>query len=125
MGYIRQTIAQLRQLWGRLSRTQQLAVIGIAAGALVFSFIYLRMSGQQTYVVAYTNLDPKDSSAVADQLKANNIPYQVTPDGTTVKVPSANLADARLKLAAKGLPQGGAVGFELFDKTSFGVTDFV
>ncbi len=124
MGYIRQTIAQLRQLWGRLSRTQQLAVIGIAAGALVFSFIYLRMSGQQTYVVAYTNLDPKDSSAVADQLKANNIPYQVTPDGSTVKVPPANLADARLKLAAKGLPQGGAVGFELFDKTSFGVTDF-
>src|SRR5581483_12477061 len=95
MGFIRQTFAQLRQLWGRLSRTQQLALIGIAAGALVFSFVYLRMSGQQTFVVAYTNLDPKDSSAVADQLNANNIPHQVTPDDTTVKVPPANLADAR------------------------------
>src|SRR3712207_8345412 len=37
----------------------------------------------------------------------------------------SKLADARLKLAAKGLPQGGSVGFELFDKTSFGQTDFV
>lgn len=125
MGFLAQTSTQLRQLWARLSRTQQVALIGIGVGALVFAFMFMRMGGSQTYVTAFTSLDPKDASAVTDQLKADKIPYQVTPDGTTVKVPSANLADARMKLAAKGLPQGGQVGFELFDKTSFGVTDFV
>jgi flagellar M-ring protein FliF len=118
-------ILQLRNLWGRLSRIQQMALIGVAGGAIVFTFIMLNMGGQQSYVTAFTNLDPKDSAATIEQLAADKIPYQTNSDGTTIKVPAANLADARLKLAAKGLPQGGAVGFELFDKTSFGVTDFV
>jgi flagellar M-ring protein FliF len=126
MGSLGPIVAQLRSLWGRLSRTQQMALIGIAGGALVFSFIILKMGGgTQTYVTAFTNLDPKDSNAAVEQLKADGIPYQVSPDGGTIKVPSDKLADARLKLAAKGLPQGGSVGFELFDKTSFGQTDFV
>ncbi|MBI2761783.1 MAG: flagellar M-ring protein FliF [Chloroflexi bacterium] len=117
-------IAQLRRLWSRLGRGQQMALIGVAGGALVFAFIFLNMGNKQTFVTAFTNLDPKDSAAAAEQLKADKIPYEVTPDGGTIKVTPDKLADARLKLAAKGLPQGGAVGFELFDKTSFGITDF-
>jgi flagellar M-ring protein FliF len=126
MASVTQMTASLRQLWARLSRTQQMALIGIAGGALVFAFIFFKLGGAQpAYVTAFTNLDPKDSAAVVEQLKADGIPSEVTPDGSTVKVPSNRLADARLRLAAKGLPQGGSVGFELFDKTSFGVTDFV
>jgi flagellar M-ring protein FliF len=124
MAFLGQTSSQLRQLWERLGRGQRMALVAIGVGAVVFALIFLRMGGQQSYVTAFTNLDPKDSSAAADQLKADAIPYQVTPDGTTIKVASNRLADARLKLAAKGLPHGGAVGFELFDKSSFGVTDF-
>jgi flagellar M-ring protein FliF len=124
MGSFGPLITQVRRLWGRLGRTQQMALIGVAGGALVFAFIFLNMGKQQTYVTAFTNLDLKDSAATTEQLKADGIPYQVSADGSTIKVVSEKLADARLKLAAKGLPQGGAVGFELFDKTSFGVTDF-
>lgn len=118
-------VAQLRELWMRLGRTQQIALVGIGGGALVFAFIFLNMGRSRSYVTAFTDLDPKDSAAAADELKADKIPYQVSADGGTIKVAPDKLADARLKLAAKGLPQGGAVGFELFDKTSFGVTDFV
>lgn len=125
MGSFTQATAHVRRLWSRLSRMQQMALIAIVAGAVVFGFLLLRMGGPQPYAVAFTNLDPKDAAASGDALKSAAIPYQVTPDGTTIKVPSSRLADARLKLASKGLPQGGAVGFELFDKTSFGITDFV
>lgn len=118
-------LTRLRQLWSRLGRGQQMALIGLGGGALVFAFLFLNMGSKPVYVTAFTNLDAKDSSAAVDQLTADGIAYQVTPDGSTIKVPPDKLADARLKLAAKGLPQGGAVGFELFDKTSFGVTDFV
>lgn len=126
MASVTRMTASLRQLWSRLGRTQQMALIGIGGGAIVFAFIFLQMGGgQPAYSTAFTNLDPKDSAAATEELKASGIPYEVTPDGTSIKVPTDKLADARLKLAAKGLPQGGAVGFELFDKTSFGVTDFV
>ncbi len=120
-----QIVAQVLQLWGRLGRGQKAAIGAIAVGAVVFSFILMQMGGSTTYVTAFTNLDPKDSNAIIEQIKADKVPYQLSTDGTTIKVPPTNLADARLKLAAKGLPQGGAVGYELFDKTSFGVTDFV
>lgn len=117
---------QLRTLWSRLGRGRQMTVGGIGVGAVVFLVILTQMgSGQQTYITAFTNLDPRDSNAVVEELKAASIPYQLSADGGTIKVPPEKLADARLKLAAKGLPTGGAVGFELFDKTSFGVTDFV
>lgn len=118
-------INRFRQLWSRLGRGQQMALIGVSGGALVFAFIFVNMGSKPVYVTAFTNLDPKDSAAVVEQLQADGIAYEVTPDGSTIKVAPAKLADARLKLAAKGLPQGGSVGFELFDKTSFGVTDFV
>lgn len=125
MGSSNAMLGQLRALWGRLGRTQRMALVGVAGGALVFGFIFLNMGRTQTFVTAFTNLDPKDSAAVVEQLKADGIAYQTSADGSTVKVPAEKLADARLKMAAKGLPAGGAVGFELFDKTSFGVTDFV
>ncbi|MFN8559151.1 MAG: flagellar basal-body MS-ring/collar protein FliF [Dehalococcoidia bacterium] len=125
MGSAQQISAQLRRLWARLGRTQRMALIGVAGGAAVFAILFLNVRATPTYVTAFTNLDPKDSNAAVEQLKAENIPHQVAADGTTIKVAPDRLADARMKLAAKGLPKDGAVGFELFDKTSFGVTDFV
>ena len=125
MEFLTQAVAHVKRLWNRLSRMQQTGLIAIAVGAVVFAVLMLRMNGPQPYVIAFTNLDPKDAAASGDALKAAGVPYQVAPDGTTIKVPQDKLATARLDLAAKGLPQGGAVGFELFDKTSFGVTDFV
>jgi flagellar M-ring protein FliF len=125
MGTMPAVVSQIGRLWGRLSRVQRVALIGTAGGALAFAFLFLSLGRQQTFVTAFTNLDTKDSAAVVEQLKANKIPYEVSADGSTIKVPPRHLADARLKLAAKGLPAGGQVGFELFDKTSFGVTDFV
>jgi flagellar M-ring protein FliF len=126
MGSIAPLIAQVRTLWGRLSRSQQLALIGVAGGALVFAFIFMKMAGGPgAYVTAFTNLDPKDASPATEELKAQGIPFKVENGGATITVPANRATDAKLKLSAKGLPQGGQVGFELFDKTSFGVTDFV
>ncbi|MDA8218729.1 MAG: flagellar basal-body MS-ring/collar protein FliF, partial [Dehalococcoidales bacterium] len=51
-------------------------------------------------------------------------PYQLAADGTTVRVPASKVYEVRLQLAAEGLPTGGAVGFELFDRTNLAVTDF-
>ena len=94
-------------------RLGSVALIGVAGGALVFAFIFMSMGRSQSYVTAFTKLDPQDSNAAVEALKAEGIPYQLSADGSTIKVAADRLADARLKLSAKGLPQGGAVGFEL------------
>jgi flagellar M-ring protein FliF len=77
------------------------------------------------YQVLFSNLSPEDAGEMANKLKEKKVPYQVTGGGTTLLVPREQVYDLRLTLAADGLPKGGGVGFEVFDRTNFGVTDFV
>jgi flagellar M-ring protein FliF len=67
----------------------------------------------------------KDASAVISHLQTLNIPHQVTAGGTAVQVPTNMVHKIRMDLAGKGLPSGDGVGFEIFDKGQFGLSDFV
>ncbi|MEO8540267.1 MAG: flagellar basal-body MS-ring/collar protein FliF, partial [bacterium] len=87
-------------------------------------FIFLT-SKSPTMVVAFTGLAPEDSAAIADQLSSDGIPYKIEGGGSSVSVPANKVAESRIKLAQAGLPKGGAIGLEIFDKTNFGATDFV
>src|SRR5205823_3389556 len=115
----------LRLFWTHRGRADRIALIAIALVTAVAVGLFLKFGSATTYATAYAGMDPRDSAAAVAILKAQQIPYQVSADGGTLKVPADRLGDARLKLAAKGLPQGGGSGFELFDTTSFGQTDFV
>lgn len=98
------------------------ALLGMSiAGILVF-FLWARTA---EYQVLFSNLDQKDAAEVVEQLKARNIPYRLSADGATILVSSDHVHDARLQLASEGLPQGGSIGFELFDQTAIGTTNFV
>lgn len=85
--------------------------------------VTLLMSKGPEYQVLYAQLSPEDSGAVIEKLKEKRVPYKV--DGTTIAVPFDKVHETRMELAGEGLPQGGGIGFEIFDKTSFGVTEFV
>jgi len=98
------------------------ALLGMSiAGILVF-FLWARTA---EYQVLFSNLDQKDAAEVVEQLKTRNIPYRLSADGATILVGSDHVHEARLQLASEGLPQGGSIGFELFDQTAIGTTDFV
>lgn len=73
---------------------------------------------------AFTSLSPEDASAMSEKLKEDGIPFQLTNGGTTIEVPKEKIAETRVGLASSGLPKGGTTGYELFDKQSFGATDF-
>ena len=75
------------------------------------------------YQVLYSKLSGPDSGAVIDKLQEQSIPYKV--QGSTISVPAEKVYEVRMDLAGQGLPQSGGVGFEIFDNTSFGVTQFV
>jgi len=104
--------------------------LGIMAAILVglvlfFVFVSFRISAPEMTLL-YADLSSTDSGAIAAKLEENTIPYEVSPDGGRIIVPAPEVGRARLLLAEAGLPNGGSLGYEIFDKDSgFGTTNFV
>src|SRR2546423_12512316 len=91
----------------------------------VFAFIILRVTAPQMAPV-FTDLTPEDSAAIVKDLERQGIPYELKNDGAIVMVPRERMTRVRMKLAEGGLPKGGGVGYEIFDKSdTLGATSFV
>ncbi len=105
-----------------LSRKIALVAAGVVTLAL-FAVIIIQ-ARTADYQLLYGNLDNRDAASMVEWLTAQNIPYQLGNNGRNILIPSTNVHQTRLGLASAGLPQGGAVGFEIFDKQSFALTDF-
>src|SRR5436309_13570203 len=73
----------------------------------------------------FTNLSERDASAIVEALRAEKVPFTLDDGGHAVLVPAERLYELRLSLASRGLPEGGGVGFEIFDKQALGQTDFL
>jgi flagellar M-ring protein FliF len=74
--------------------------------------------------VLYSGLAADDAGAVINKLQEQGIPYEISGNGSVIKVPSNKVAELKIAMAAQGLPQSGTVGFEIFDKNTFGMTEF-
>jgi len=117
--------AQIMERWNELPRSRQAVLGGIAAITLIALYFIFIASSKPNMVVAYSGLAPEDSAAIADQLESDGVPYKLGGGGSTISVPANQAAEVRINLAAAGLPTGGSIGLEIFDKTNFGATDFV
>lgn len=103
---------------------RQLAVLAGIAAAVAIGLLVWSWSQQPGYVPVYSDLSDKDAAELADALRAADIPMKL--DGGKVTVPQAQLYDARLKLAAQGLPHGASEGFEAMQQDQgFGTSQFV
>ncbi|MCS6924359.1 MAG: flagellar basal-body MS-ring/collar protein FliF [Candidatus Binatia bacterium] len=79
---------------------------------------------RERYRPLFTNLSPQDAAAVMRELDAQKIPYLLRQEGSVIEVPEEVLYRTRLELAGKGLPLAGGVGFEIFEQTPFGMSEF-
>ena len=124
--FLQQLGQQIREIWARLNRVQRILLVAVPAAILVVLLLFIFWSTRPGYEVLYANLTQKDASEVVTELRKQNAEYRLTENGdkVTVLVPSEKVYDSRLAMAAQGLPKGGGVGFELFDQTKFGMTDF-
>jgi flagellar M-ring protein FliF len=90
-----------------------------------FSFLMIQMTTPQM-VALFTDLSAEDSSAIIKDLERQAINYELKSDGSIVMVPKDKVARLRMKLAESGLPKGGGVGYEIFDKSdALGATSFI
>jgi flagellar M-ring protein FliF len=115
---------QVKKLLAALN-PRQLATIAIVAIAVVAGVIALsRWQRENGLKPLYTGLAPEDASAIVQKLHENGVDYKISANGTELLVPEDKVPELRLEMAGLGLPKTGRIGFEIFDKTNFGITDF-
>lgn len=99
---------------------------GVLIGLFAF-FIFI--AGRMTtpgMALLYSGLSSADAAAIGQQLTSQNVPFEVSTDGSAISVPGNSVAKLRMQLAGEGLPRGGSIGYEIFDKPEgFGTTSFV
>lgn len=121
---LREFTKQLRTFWGGLTNTKRIALVLATSSVLLLALLLPALSGPRAMAPLYTHLEPEDAAKVVEKLEASGIPYELRAAGSTVLVPEERLYKLRLEMASEGLPKGGSVGFELFDKSQFGATEF-
>lgn len=119
--------------WGQEKFTQFLASLSAQQRTFLFRGlpVLLVVVGLGIYFLnrayyrpLFTNLSPQDAAAVVKELEAQKIPYRLGKEGSVIEVPQEMVYRTRLDLAGKGFPQGGGVGFELFEQSQFGMSEF-
>lgn len=95
-------------------------LVGLSAVLAGGYFVFVK----REMAVLYQDLRPADAAAVVAELKAQNVDYEIKDGGTRILVPAAGIDAVRLDVAASELPVKGLDGFELFDDTDMGLTDF-
>jgi len=126
MAFSLSTLPQQLKLALKGLSTGKLVAMAILVGGTIAAFAFL-LTWSETGDMhpLYSNLAPEDAAEIVANLKENQIPYQLTMDGTGVRIPYDQIYETRLNLASQGLPRGNGIGFEVFDDTKLGMTEFV
>lgn len=117
--------SQMLSMFSNLSLSKKISIVAITGLTFASLWFMVVLSQKPEYQTLFSNLNSGDASAIVAKLKEQRIPYQIEGGGSRIMVPSEKVYETRLSLAGEGIPQGGGVGFEIFDKSSFGVTEFV
>ncbi|HXJ35869.1 MAG TPA: flagellar basal-body MS-ring/collar protein FliF [Candidatus Eisenbacteria bacterium] len=124
--------ARLQQLWANLQAffssqppARRIAIVAVGVGSMALVLGVAWWVQRPLYRPLFTNLSPEDASAIVETLRAEKVAYELDDGGHAILVPADRLYELRLSLASRGLPEGGGVGFEIFDKQSLGQTDFL
>ncbi len=115
----------LLSLWRQLGLNQRVSLIASVLAVAVVVIGLVVWSRQPDFQLLYGRLSEKDAAAIISSLQAQGIRHRVGQGGGSVYVPADKVHRLRMDLAAKGLPGGEGVGFEIFDKGQFGLSDFV
>jgi flagellar M-ring protein FliF len=116
---------QVVGVFNRLGTGQKAVIGGVTLAALAALIGLVTIVNRPSMAVLFGNLSPQDASQIVEKLKEKEVPYQLEDGGKTVVVPREQVYDIRLSLAGAGLPQSSTIGYEVFDRTNLGVSDFV
>ena len=117
-------LEQLQALWASLTPWQKITLVAAGTGVAAGLWLFQQWSVEGDFKPLVTDMNQEEAAAVVARLRELGVPHRLNETGTTVMIPSGRLAETRLQMATRGLPQHGRIGFELFDQTKFGATEF-
>ena len=116
----------ISQLLQSLGTVRVVILGGVAVGLIALIMLMATRISSPDYALLYGGLEAADSAAIVSKLETENIPFKISANGRDVLIPDDQVALIRLKMAEVGLPNGGSVGYEIFDNSdTFGTTSFV
>ena len=118
-------VEQISQFIGSPAKRRNILIGVVLLLSLVGFGSLIYWNSKPEYQVLFSNLSQEDAGEMVNKLKEKKIPFQLSATGGSILVAKEQVYDTRLSLAAEGLPKGGGVGFEVFDRTNLGATDFV
>src|SRR5262245_40746993 len=121
---VRAVLKQLADFWAGLPTPKRIALVVVSSAVLIGALVIAALNNHVDYGYLYTDLRTDDAAAIVEKLKATQVPYKLENNGTAIQVPEEKIHSLRLELAAAGLPKGGGVGFEIFDRSQIGSTEF-
>ena len=128
--FFKQVLTQLAAIWQRLSLQQKIvttALVGFTLLGMTGLIIWSQktVSRDSGFKTLYSNLEVDDAAAVTEELQKAGYKYRLENDGRSVAVEARQLYEIRMAMAREGLPRQTGLGYELFDKTNLGMTDYV
>jgi len=122
---LKEILRQWTEAWARASAPRRAAGLAAAAALVGAVVLSVALASRPEYALLYGGLEPVEAAAILEKVRASGTAAEVRDGGRSVYVPEKRVAEMRLVAASEGLPRGGGGGFELFDRSSFGLSDFV
>jgi flagellar M-ring protein FliF len=116
---------QIKNLLTTLSPAKKITLAVLIISTVAGFIMLMTWTGKHDFRSLYNGLAPEDAGEIITYLKAQKIPYRISENGNGIQVPHERVHECRMALASQGLPQGGGIGFEVFDNTKLGMTEFV
>jgi flagellar M-ring protein FliF len=117
-------IDQVKTVYDGLSLSKKISIFLFLAFTISCLVFIMSWAGTPNYKILYSGMNSEDAGSVVGYLQENKIPYKITAIGNSISIPEEIVDETRIKLAANGLPTSGGVGFEIFDNTKIGMTEF-
>jgi flagellar M-ring protein FliF len=124
LAFARGAFDRVRAKLGAMTKPARVMLLSTVAAAVLITGYFGYRSTETSWGTLFSNLDRDDASAVVAKLKEMKVPYRLEGEGGSIEVPQQRVRELRLELAGGGLPRGGGIGFESFDKMRLGATEF-
>ena len=122
---MKQVLDQIKKIWSELTPTHRIIVSTATVAVIAGIGALLYWAQRPDMKLLFGKLGEKEASEVVAALEEQGIPFELGGGGSAIYVPSKDVYRVRMDLAAKGLPNTDGVGFEIFDRSNFGISDFV
>ena len=123
-GFVLRLRDRSKEIVAGFSSGQKTVVVVAVLAVVVGGYLFMSWASQPSYVPLFSNLSSSDAAAITQKLAANKVPYELSEGGQQVLVPSSDVYQQRLDMAAAGLPSSGDQGYSLLDSSGVTTSQF-